>query len=238
VSTLTEFVDRYVAIWHEPDADLRRQGVTELWTPDGAHFIDSLTARGYDALVARVTQVYNDFIGTGDFVFRSAGEAAAHHDAAAFTWHMVPPGGGEIAAVGFDFFVLADDGRIRLDYQFTEPPQPSPGLDELAGRHLALWAEPDAARRRAGVADLWAPAGAYAAPTAEARGHEAIETAMERSGGVTRRLRGHAQSFIKDAEGERNVLRFGWETTHVTGFDFLILDDDGRVRTYYRFIDG
>jgi hypothetical protein len=55
VTELSEFVDRYVAIWHEPDADLRRQGVAALWAPDGAHFIDSLSARGHDALAARVT---------------------------------------------------------------------------------------------------------------------------------------------------------------------------------------
>jgi hypothetical protein len=31
---------------------------------------------------------------------------------------MVPAGGGEVAAVGFDFIVLGDDGQIRSDYQF------------------------------------------------------------------------------------------------------------------------
>jgi hypothetical protein len=33
---------------------------------------------------------------------------------------MVPAHGKAVAATGFDFFVLGEDGRIRCDYQFTE----------------------------------------------------------------------------------------------------------------------
>jgi hypothetical protein len=240
-STVKEFIDRYVAVWHEPDADLRRQAVAALWTPDGAHFIDSLSARGHDALVARVAQVYNDFIGTGEYVFRAAGDAVAHHDAAAFAWHMVPPDGGEVAATGFDFFLLASDGRIRVDHQFTEPPQVSPELDELAAHHLALWAEPGAGRRRAGVAALWSESGVHVGPAREARGREAIEAAVEedvKEGTAPRRLAGHAQSYIKEAEGDRNVVRYSWAAEGgASGFDFLIRDDDGRARLGYRFVD-
>jgi hypothetical protein len=50
-----EFIDRYVAVWNEPDAELRRQAVATLWTPDGAHSIDSLSPRVHDALIVRVT---------------------------------------------------------------------------------------------------------------------------------------------------------------------------------------
>jgi hypothetical protein len=233
-STVKEFIDRYVAVWHEPDAELRRQAVAALWTPDGAHFIDSLSAHGHDALIARVAQVYNDFIGTGEYVFRAAGDAVAHHDAAAFTWHMVPPDGGEVAATGFDFFLLAGDGRIRVDHQFTEPPQVSPELDELAARHLAVWAEPDAGRRRQGVAELWSESGVHVGPK---RGPEAIAAAMEEDT-AARRLTGHAQSYLKEAEGDRNVVRYSWAAEdRASGFDFLIREDDGRARLGYRFID-
>jgi hypothetical protein len=38
---------------------------------------------------------------------------------------MRPAGGGPVAARGFHFFVLGDDGRIRSDYQFTEPVSPA-----------------------------------------------------------------------------------------------------------------
>jgi hypothetical protein len=60
-----------------------------------------------------------------------------------------------------------------------------------------------------------------------------------------RRLTGNAQSFIKDTEGDRNVLRFSWEMLPaaggeptVTGSDFLLLDEDDRVRADYRFTDN
>jgi hypothetical protein len=34
---------------------------------------------------------------------------------------MVRTDSGEVAASGYEFFVLADDGRIDADYQFLEP---------------------------------------------------------------------------------------------------------------------
>lgn len=51
--------------------------------------------------------------------------AEDHHNGVRFNWEMVPAAGGAAAAVGFDFLVLGDDGRIRLDYQFLDrPPAP------------------------------------------------------------------------------------------------------------------
>jgi hypothetical protein len=87
MTKLDELVDRYVAVWNEPDADRRRECIAALWAEDGAHFTPSLEARGYR--------------------------------------EMVPAAGGAPAAVGFDFLVLGDDGRIRLDYQFLDRPPAS-----------------------------------------------------------------------------------------------------------------
>ena len=30
-----ELVDRYVAVWNQPDAERRRKAITQLWTEDG-----------------------------------------------------------------------------------------------------------------------------------------------------------------------------------------------------------
>jgi hypothetical protein len=46
---------------------------------------------------------------------------AGHHDAVRFLWEMVSISDGKVISVGLDFFVLAEDGRIRTDYQFIEP---------------------------------------------------------------------------------------------------------------------
>ncbi len=34
-----DLVRRYVAVWHEPDAELRRKAVHELWAEDGAQVL-------------------------------------------------------------------------------------------------------------------------------------------------------------------------------------------------------
>ena len=38
MSKLNELVDRYIAVWNEPEANRRRQGIAALWAEDGAHF--------------------------------------------------------------------------------------------------------------------------------------------------------------------------------------------------------
>jgi hypothetical protein len=125
MTKVTELIDRYVAVWNEPDAEKRRRGIAALWAEDGVHFTPSLEARGYKALEARVTGAYEKWVKEGGFVFKSSGNAETHHDGVRFNWEMVPTAGGAPAAVGFDFLVLGDDGRIRLDYQFLDRP-PSP----------------------------------------------------------------------------------------------------------------
>jgi len=121
MSNTTELIDRYVGIWNEPDADRRRATIAKLWQKDAVHFTKSLEARGYDAIEARVTKAYEQYVGTGDFVFKAACDGDDHHNAVRFQWEMVPPAGGEVAASGSVFMILGDDGRIRSDYQFTDP---------------------------------------------------------------------------------------------------------------------
>src|SRR6266853_3451181 len=87
--------------------------------------ISSLEARGHEAIEARVTSAHDRFVRTEGYVFSAAYRGAGHHDAATFSWEMRPAGGGPVAARGFHFFVLGDDGRIRSDYQFTEPVSPA-----------------------------------------------------------------------------------------------------------------
>jgi hypothetical protein len=115
---LNELVDRYIALWHEPDAELRRKRITELWVQDGVQFTRSREIRGYTALEERAEAAHKEFVKTGGFVFRRSSDVNGHHNALAFRWEMVPASGGEAAAVGTIFLLLSDDGRIHLDYQF------------------------------------------------------------------------------------------------------------------------
>jgi uncharacterized protein len=121
MSNHAELVERYLAIWNEADADRRRAAIAKLWTQDAVHFTNSLEARGYDAIEARVTTAYDKFVGTGEYVFKPAGDADEHHNGVRLKWKMVPPAGGAVAAAGSVFMIVGEDGRIRCDYQFNDP---------------------------------------------------------------------------------------------------------------------
>ena len=132
-----ELVGRYVAVWNEPDAELRRKAIHALWTEDGAHVLQppleiqnaaagigftsaALEARGHDELEVRVTRAYQDFVAPGEFTFRPRDNAGRLRNVVKFNWEMVPIAGGEAAASGLEILVLGEDGRITTDYQFIE----------------------------------------------------------------------------------------------------------------------
>ena len=132
-----EIADRYVALWNEPDPEARRIAVAGLWTEDGAHILQppqeireiaerpgigltaTLEAHGHPALEARAASAYEQFIASGEFVFRRRGDVERLADVIKFHWEMVAKD-GTLAGVGLEFVVLAPDGRIRRDYQFIE----------------------------------------------------------------------------------------------------------------------
>jgi hypothetical protein len=77
-----DLADRYIALWTEPDAGLRRKAIEQLWAEGGAHILQppveirevatglgfdstTLEAYGYDALEVRVTRSYERFVGPG-----------------------------------------------------------------------------------------------------------------------------------------------------------------------------
>jgi hypothetical protein len=130
-----DLVDRYAAIWNEPSAAKRREMVGDLWTEDALHVfqppqdvVDAAAsldvtavfqARGHAELEARVARAHEEFVASGEFVFRRVGRPARVADAVRFSWEMVGAD-GTVAGVGLEFVVLAADGRIQRDYQFIE----------------------------------------------------------------------------------------------------------------------
>lgn len=152
-----ELLERYVAMWNEPDATVRRAAVTDLWAPDGLHFTRTRRFRGTEELVGRVTEAHDQFVGGQGLLFRTGGAPVDHDGALAFNWVMTPKDRGDtVLAIGFDVVLLDDGGRIAADYQFNEPPASSADLDGQAGRYLATTtAEP--AHREKDVAELYLP---------------------------------------------------------------------------------
>jgi hypothetical protein len=131
-------VDRYVAMWNEPEPDARRAVIRALWSPSGTQLLHSppqdirdtatslgfaspaLVVSGYEGLDARVTRAHEQFVAPGTFVFRrSSGPARPLRNVVTFGWEMAPTDGGDAAGSGFEVIVLDADGRIASDHQFV-----------------------------------------------------------------------------------------------------------------------
>lgn len=112
--------------------------------------------------------------------------------------------------------------------------------DELAERYIAVWNETDPARRRATIADLWAPDGRYVDPLAVAEGRDAIDATVAavqgQFPGMTFRLAG-------PVDGHHNQARFTWElgpadgAAPIAGFDVATTDDSGKLTQVLGFLD-
>jgi ketosteroid isomerase-like protein len=124
------FVRRYVDVWNEPDAEVRRAAVAALWAEDGIEHTDANTYRGHAEITARVTGAYDQFVRDGGFRFTLGDEPARHDGAVTFTVHMVETGGGRPVWAGTVLAVLDADGRVRVDHQFARA-EPS-GADTRA----------------------------------------------------------------------------------------------------------
>lgn len=130
-----ELAARNTEVWMEPDADRRRKAITELWSEDAIHILQptqdvyeatheravnpTWQVRGHNELEARVTSAYEDFVATGQMSFRARDDAKRLGDVVTWRWEGVSPD-GEVLGAGFEFVILAADGRIATDYQFVE----------------------------------------------------------------------------------------------------------------------
>jgi hypothetical protein len=130
------FVEKYMALWNEPDAGRRRRMIAELWTEDGRHILQPpeeiraiaarpglglaaiLEARGYAEIEARAASAYEHWVGSEGLSFRGRDDVDRLGDVVKFHWEAVSRD-GDVVAVGLDFLVLAADGRIERDYTFV-----------------------------------------------------------------------------------------------------------------------
>lgn len=114
---IRDVVDRYIAVWNEPDADARRRVVAELWTEDGTYTDPLAAAEGHEAVEAVIAGAREQFPG---HVFKLFGDIDAHHDVVRFGWELVPEGGDESVVVGFDVAVATSNGSLRNVYGFLD----------------------------------------------------------------------------------------------------------------------
>jgi hypothetical protein len=223
-------VERYMAIWNEPDEAVRASEIAELWAPEGVHQILDFIMKGHATIAGRVGRAYVQWVEQQNHLFRSAGDVMSYENVVTFHWEMVPAGKEEVISVGFDFLILDDQGRILVDHQFNEPPVLSAPLNALADRCVAVWNEPDGEARGKEIAQLWAADRTLAAENSVTEAHTASQAeglVLTRSG---------------NADGHPNAARYSWRQAPAlgtgptsTGFDFLLLDDDGHIVQNYRF---
>lgn len=117
---MNAFVEKYISIWNEHDGAARRLRIRELWTQDARHLAKTLEAVGHDGIESRIATAYEKWVRENGCVFRLRDGVDGHHGTIKLRWEMLPAAGGKAISVGFDFLVLADDGRIRTGYQFIE----------------------------------------------------------------------------------------------------------------------
>ena len=121
---IAAIVDRYLAVWNEPDAGSRRAAVAAIWLPDATEFVHEVQFRGHEELDARVTRAHEAFVASGKYTVAGTGDVTRHGDLAAFTVQLVT-GEGEVDWASRVFLLLDGDGRIREDYQLTIKPLPA-----------------------------------------------------------------------------------------------------------------
>jgi hypothetical protein len=121
---LDEFITQYVAVWNEPDPDIRRKWIAGIWSDRASLYNRIKEYHGHAGIEAAVQRSY-DLFGSRGFTFRPREEPISHHGAIRFNWEMIAPADDQVDSIGTQFLVLEDDGRIRLDYQFIEQPPTS-----------------------------------------------------------------------------------------------------------------
>ena len=121
MSHAEDLAQRYIHIWNETDPAARRAQVTGLWIENGTHYVRTREVHGHAELETRVSTSHQTNVAERHYRFELAGGVEQLQDMVKFNWRMVPDGGGAIAATGLIVLLLADDGRIRIDYQFIDP---------------------------------------------------------------------------------------------------------------------
>jgi nuclear transport factor 2 (NTF2) superfamily protein len=111
-------INAFVASWNEPDAEVRRELIDQIWAPDGVYRNASTEFNGRDGIAEAVNGAYEAF-GENGFRFNLVA-VDVNHGAVRYRWEMVPADGGEPDSIGTHVAMLGSDGRLVSDHQFID----------------------------------------------------------------------------------------------------------------------
>ena len=116
-------------------------------------------------------------------------------------------------------------------------------LDDFITQYVATWNEPDPDIRRNRISGVWSDQASLFNRASEYHGHASIEEAVKRSYDLFV-ARGFLFRPREEPVSHHGAIRFTWEMITTAdgkvdsiGTQFLILDDDGRIRLDYQFIE-
>ncbi|MGC0423498.1 nuclear transport factor 2 family protein [Embleya sp. AB8] len=121
MSDIEASVEKYVATWAEPDPEIRRANLAELWAPNCVYSNAGTVYRGLEGIELAVTEAYDHFVPRG-FGFRVA-RIDITQEAVRYQWEVFPVAGGEPTMIGTQVVVLDADGRMLRDHQFIDMAQ-------------------------------------------------------------------------------------------------------------------
>jgi hypothetical protein len=113
-------------------------------------------------------------------------------------------------------------------------------MSDLRERYLACWNATDAEARRGLLADNWAEDAAYVDPLVEIAGLDALDATIA---AVHQQFPGFVFTPVGPVDAHHDVARFGWglgprgAEPVVVGFDVVVTDPDGRIRSVAGFLD-
>src|SRR5260370_6026445 len=103
-----KLADRYIAIWNEPDPQIRRKLIDELWTEDSAYHNRLFTVWARDMIENVISAAYGEYSASG-FTFKSQNDPYGHHNGVRVSCVLVVSATGEADVVCEDFVLPNDE---------------------------------------------------------------------------------------------------------------------------------
>ena len=113
-------------------------------------------------------------------------------------------------------------------------------MNPTVDAYLQTWNATDEATRSRLLAEHWAENATYTDPLADQTGREAISATIA---AAQAQFPGFVFSLVGEPDAHHRQVRFQWglgpSGAHpvVIGFDVVVTDDDGRIRSVYGFLD-